>query len=99
MSKPKYSAELKIQIAKEYIAGKGSYDSLEEKYKVTSTTVKSIVRKYLAQGEAAFAPRCGNAKYSSGFKIKCVETVLRGEDSVNDVTAKYNISDRSVLRS
>lgn len=28
----------------------------------------------------------------------CVEAVLSGEGSVNDITAKYNISSRSVLR-
>lgn len=30
--------------------------------------------------------------------MMCVETVLRGEDNVDGVVAKYNISDRRVLR-
>lgn len=29
----------------------------------------------------------------------CVEAVLSGDGSVDDITAKYNISSRSVLRS
>ena len=30
--------------------------------------------------------------------MQCVEAVLRGEGSVDDIVAKYNISDRKVLR-
>ncbi|MFR2214753.1 MAG: helix-turn-helix domain-containing protein [Ruminococcus sp.] len=33
------------------------------------------------------------------FKLRCVETVLNGEGTVDDIIAKYAISSRSVLRS
>ena len=41
--------------------------------------------------------RAGNASYSKEFKVSCVLAVLRGEGSVDDIVAKYNISSRSVL--
>jgi transposase-like protein len=62
------------------------------------TTLRGWVHKYREQGEAAFAVKDGNTHYSKEFKIRCVEAVIRGEGSVNDIVAKYNISSRSVLR-
>lgn len=98
MSKAKYSVELKVEIVKEYEAGKGSYKLLAEKYGVGEKSVKDWVRKYREQGELGLSARHGNSAYSAEFKTKCVEAVLRGEGSVDDIVAKYNISAREVLR-
>ena len=43
--------------------------------------------------------RSGNRRYSKEFKIMCVEAVISGAGSVNDIVAKYNISARELLRS
>lgn len=98
MGKAKYSSELKIEIIKEYEAGKGSYKMLAEKYGVGKKSVRDWVRKYREQGEAGLSARRGNSAYSSAFKLKCVGAVLYGEGSVDDIVAKYNISDSRVLR-
>ena len=98
MSKAKYSTELKLEIVKEYEAGNGSYKSVAEKYGVGEKSAKDWVRKYREQGELGLSARYGNSAYSAEFKVKCVEAVLRGEGSVDDIVAKYNISDRMVLR-
>ncbi len=98
MSRAKYSEELKMEITKEYEAGEGSYKSLSEKHGVGETTIKDWVRKYRKQGELGLLVRHRNSAYSSVFKTKCVEEVLRGEGSVDDIVAKYNISDHRVLR-
>ena len=98
MSKAKYSTELKLEIVKEYEAGNGSYKSVAEKYGVGEKSAKDWVRKYREQGELGLSARHGNSAYSAEFKVKCVEAVLRGEGSVDDIVAKYNISDRMVLR-
>ena len=98
MSKAKYSVELKVEIVKEYEAGKGSYKLLAEIYGVGEKSVKDWVRKYREQGELGLSARHGNSAYSAEFKTKCVEAVLRGEGSVDDIVAKYNISAREVLR-
>ena len=99
MVKAKYSFDMKQRLVAEYLSGKGSYESLAEKYRVGITSIKGWVRKYRGHGTTGLMPRQGNSAYSSGFKMKCVEAVLRGEGSVNDIVAKYNISSRWVLRS
>ena len=99
MAKNKYPIELKIEIAKAYLDGKGSYCSLAQKYNVGHKSVEVWVKKYREHGESAFYKKPGNAKYTSEFKMMCVEKVLSGVGSVDDIVAKYNISARSVLLS
>ena len=99
MAKSKCSAEMKISLAKKYLAGEGSYDSLSQANGISSTTLKRWVLQYRAQKEANFFCSGGNRHYSKEFKEKCVKAVLSGEGSVNDIVAKYNISDERVLRS
>lgn len=99
MGKEKYSIEHRIEAAKSYERGEGSYKSIAQRYGVWYTTVKAWVRKYRAQGESGLVARHGRSNYSSAFKIQCVEAVIQGEGSVDAITAKYNISSREVLRS
>lgn len=99
MSRSKYSAELKIAIARTYLAGSASYRDLEAQCGADHHTVYLWVQKYKEQGEAGFTQRSENAKYTAQFKLKCVEAVLRGEGSVDDIVAKNNISGRMVLTS
>ena len=99
MAKSKCSAEMKISLAKKYLAGEGSYDSLSQANGISSTTLKRWVLQYRAQKETNFFCAGGNRHYSKEFKKKCVKAVLSGEGSVNDIVAKYNISDERVLRS
>lgn len=98
MSKRKHSVEWMIERVKEYLDGKGSYETLSSANGISSTILKGWVHKYREQGASAFRKRVGNAHYTSEFKRQCVEAVLCGEGSVNDIVAKYNISDRHVLR-
>ena len=98
MSKAKYSPELKIRVAKAYLEGEGSRKSLAAKYRVGQSMVDVWAKRYREQGDIGFVPRRGNAKYTSDFKRTCVEAVLRGEGSVDDIVAKYNISNRRVLK-
>ncbi len=98
MAKAKYSPELKIKVAKAYLEGEGSRKTLAAKYGVGQSLVRVWAEIYDEQGEAGFTLRKGNRKYTSDFKKLCVEAVLRGEGSVDDIVAKYNISSRSVLR-
>ena len=98
MAKPKYPAELKIKIAKEYLSGAASYRFLVLKYGVGKKSIEDWAKKYREQGKAGFVSRCGNRQYSSAFKTNCVEAVMCGEGSVDEIVAKYNISSREVLR-
>lgn len=55
------------------------------------------INEYRIHGITAFCHK-KNRTYSKEFKIKCVEAVMNGEGSVNDIIARYGISSRSVLR-
>lgn len=99
MAKNKYPIELKIEVAKAYLDGKGSTYSLAQKYEVGRKSVEVWTKKYCEHGESAFYKKPGNAKYTSEFKMMCVEKVLSGVGNVDDIVAKYNISARSVLLS
>ena len=98
MAKSKYSAELKIKVAKAYLAGEGSFRFLAETYGVGRKCVDDWSRKYREHGEEAFFKGFKNNSYSAEFKITCVEAVLLGEGSVDDIVAKYKISARAVLQ-
>lgn len=82
---------------REYLSGKGSYRQIARANGISVQGLRGWVRKYEKQGEASFMDRAGNASYSKEFKASCVLAVLRGEGSVDDIVAKYNISSRSVL--
>lgn len=98
MSRSKYRAEEKEKIVKEYLEGKGGYETIAKRNGVGYSTLKTWTRKYKEQGIMGLEERTKNATYTKQFKQECVEKVLQGEESAEDIVAKYNISDRSVVR-
>ena len=98
MSKRKHSVEWMLERVREYLEGKGSYKTIATANGISETTLKGWVHKYREQSISGFCGGAGNAHYSSEFKQECVESVLRGKGSVNDIVAKYNISSSYVLR-
>ncbi|AGA68012.1 transposase [Desulfitobacterium dichloroeliminans LMG P-21439] len=97
MAKSPHNAEWKLRIVEEYLSGQGSYESLAKTYGIGETTLKDWIRKYREQGAVCFVKGEGNAHYNKEFKTMCVEAVLRGDGYVDDIVAKFNISNRSVL--
>lgn len=98
MPKSPHTPEFRSKVSQEYLDGIGSYNYLSAKYNIGCKTLKEWVDKYRIYGIAAFINKAGNTSYSSDFKTVCVEAVLSGEGSVDDIVAKYNISSRMVLR-
>ena len=97
MAKSPHTPEFRAKVSQEYLDG-SSYPFLAGKYNIGKTTLQQWVAKYRLHGIAAFIKAPGNSSYSSDFKKMCVEAVLSGEGSVDDVVAGYNISSREVLR-
>lgn len=97
MAKRKHSPEWMLARVQEYLDGKVSYESIAIANGIGAETLRGWIHKYRAQGLTAFYKQSGNAYYTKEFKTQCVEAVLRGEGSMNDIVAKYNISSRSVL--
>ncbi len=97
MAKSPHTPEFRAKVSQEYLDG-SSCPFLAEKYGIGKTTLQQWVAKYRLYGIVAFIKHPGNSSYSSDFKKMCVEAVLSGEGSVDNVVAKYNISSREVLR-
>ena len=98
MSKSPHTPEFRAMVSQEYLDGIGSYRFLAERYNIGTRTQREWVAKFRIHGIDAFITQTGNTAYSSDFKIMCVEAVLSGKGSVNDIVAKYNISSEYVLR-
>ena len=99
MPKSKHSPEFRAKVSQEYLDGIGSVHFLADKYGIGYTTLRGWINDYRIHRISAFChPTDKNTTYSNEFKINCVEAVLNGEGSVDDIIAKYEISSRSVLR-
>ena len=98
MSKSPHTPEFRAMVSQEYLDDIGSYRFLAERYNIGTRTLREWVAKFRIHGIDAFITQTGNTSYSSDFKIMCVEAVLSGKGSVNDIVAKYNISSEYVLR-
>lgn len=98
MSKSPHTPEFRAKVSQEYLDGIGSYRFLAERYHIGKKTLQEWVAKFRIYGIDAFITQAGNTSYSSDFKMMCVEAVLLGEGSVDDIVAKYNVSSREVLR-
>lgn len=98
MPKSPHTPEFRAMVSQEYLDGVGSYSSLAEKYSIGTKTLQEWVKKYRIHGINAFITQSGNTTYSSEFKTMCVEAVLSGEGSIDDIVAKHNVSSRMVLR-
>ena len=98
MAKRKHTSEWMLERIEEYLTGKGSYREIASANGISDTILKDWVHKYKEQGAEVFITGQGNKRYSKEFKIMCVEAVIRGEGSVDDIVARYNISAREVLR-
>ena len=98
MSKSPTTPEFKIRLCEKYLSGEGSYKSLAAEHGIDTKTIRNWVSKYREHGSSCFFRIFENVRYSKEFKTQCVEAVLNGQGSINEIVAKYNISSDSVLR-
>ena len=98
MSNQLHTPELRATVAQKYLDGVASAHVLASEYDISKFTVRVWAQKYKEHGISAFIRGCGNSRYTSDFKQMCVELYLKGEMSVDEIVAKYNISARSVLQ-
>ena len=95
--KPKYSKELKIDTAKRYLNGEGSYISLSKEIGADSSIIYGRILKYKKYGDEAFDTSTTNTPYTKEFKEKVVLAYLHGEGSYAELAIQFNISSRSVI--
>ena len=102
---PKYSSEIKIKACEEYLSGELSHQDICKKYGIeysqrshNSMITKSWIYIYKVHGPDGFLKRPGNNKYTSEFKMMVVEEYLKGNGSLTEISARYEIPSKEILR-
>ena len=90
MPRSKHTPEFRARVSQDYIDGTGSNQFLANKYGIGYSTLVGWIHEYRIHGITAFCHK-KNRTYSKEFKIKCVEAVMNGEGSVDDIIARYGI--------
>ena len=92
----KYSSELKMQVASDYLNGRGSYNGLSKKYNITPSLIRTWVNTAELNGLESLKVKRTKRKYSVGFKLDVVSYYLKSDEGRNLVAAKFNISPSQV---
>lgn len=92
----KYSSELKVQIASDYINGRGSYNGLSKKYNITPSIIRTWVKMAELNGLESLKVKRTYREYSVDFKLDVVSYYLKSDEESNLVAAKFNISPSQV---
>jgi len=99
MSKPKCSAEQKVQAIEDYLNGvRGVSDIMNDLSIASTRTIRQWISVYQISGVSAFVPKSKNNSYSKEFKQKVVEEYIDGKGSLSDIAAKYKIAGHETLR-
>lgn len=94
--KQKLGIEEKVALVRRYLNGEISMNAAANEVGVVFNSMKQWVKRYEAEGAAAFLPAEENRIYSPELKRQAVEDYLSGGTSLVDICKKYKI--RSVSR-
>jgi transposase-like protein len=89
----KFSKEIKIQACKDYMSGKGSFESIGKEIGCYKNTVLGWYYKYKIHGEKAFEERKRNNVYSKEFKLSIVKEYIEGTYTSRELSSMYNINE------
>ena len=92
------STEEKLKLIEPIISGKLSSKGAAQKNNMHESTLRDWIRKYNESGMQGLEIGKKWEQYSADLKIKAIEDVVVHGMSMRSVTAKYGISDASVLR-
>ena len=98
MRKRNISPERLIEAIKEYIDGKGSFDTIAERYGISYETIRSGFIRYKKNGISAFIETEHNAVYTEEVKTKAVIEYMQGEGSLAVIAAKYGLRSKVQLQ-
>lgn len=93
--KPKYSLEFRLSVVKYSLEGHGER-STGSKFGVNRNTVSQWVASYEQHGIDGITWK--NDRHSPEFKLSVVQIMLKEGLSFREATARFNISDKSVVR-
>lgn len=98
MSMRKYSSEDKLRILQVVESNKYTLDEIASMYSVNISTIKDWRYKFHKYGAASLTKVTTQKKYSGSLKYAAIEDFLSGQYSLREITRKYEISDKNVLR-
>ena len=98
MRKRNITPERLIEAIKEYIDGKGSFDTIAEKYSISYETIRSAFIRYKENGISTFIESKHNTVYTEELKVKAVIEYLQGKGSQTSIAAKYGLRSKSQLQ-
>ena len=94
----KYSFEFKKKIVMEYLAGKGGYVYLANKYDVPAdTNVKQWIDNYKTYGDEGLMRSRKNEKYTFEFKLHVVELYLSTEVSYQVLALSVGMNNPTLI--
>lgn len=94
----KYSYELKKQVVKDYLWGKGGADYLANKYGVTSiSNVQRWIKSYNEFGDKGLMRSRKNETYTFEFKLHVVELYLSTEVSYQELALSVGINNPPLI--
>ena len=93
--KPKYSLEFRHSVVKFYLEGNGARKT-GKKFGVCRDTVSQWVASYEQHGIDGITWKSDN--HTPEFKLSIVQLMFKEGLSVREITARFNISDKSVVR-
>ncbi|MDE7106140.1 MAG: helix-turn-helix domain-containing protein [Anaeroplasmataceae bacterium] len=98
--KVKYSKELKLEIVKRNLNGESAI-YLAEEYNLKPSMKREILKwakRYKVLGERTFEETAKNKTYSKELKEMVIKEYLEGRGSLEDLSNKYNISTKEIVR-
>ncbi|MDI9518477.1 MAG: transposase, partial [Bacillota bacterium] len=99
--KPKVSYDEKIQAVEDYINGKDSAINIARRLnlgKGGDNKIREWSNKFQTNGPESLLPKPENSTYTKEFKLKVLEEYLYGKGSLEEVSIKYEIPSKSILR-
>ena len=79
----KYSSELKVQIASDYLNGRGSYNGLSKKYNIAASIIRTWVKADELNGLESLKVKRTKREYSVDFKLDVVSYYLKSDEGHN----------------
>ena len=95
--KSKISNELKIELVKKILEGKGTIQGLAKEHGIAKSSLMTWKKKYLEIGEESIMVEDKNRHYPREVKEKAVQSYLNNEGSLFEICKKYEIASVSVL--
>ena len=94
----KYSFEFKKKIVLEYLAGKGGYKYLADKYGVPAESdVRKWINNYKTNGNEGLLRSRENMDYSFEYKLHVVQLYLSSEVSYRELALSLKINNPTLL--